>query len=81
MKLVRCGVCSNGWVPEILLATIEPPTNLPMLGRGHLVEARLCRQWRKTMGGELREEHASQVSRDLPFVEYVTYIYIYTFEA
>ena len=78
MKLVRCGVCSNGWVPEILLATIEPPTNLPMLGRGHLVEARLCRQWRKTMGGELREEHASQVSRDLPFVEYVTYIYIHS---
>ena len=26
MKLVRCGVCQNGWVPEILLATIEPPT-------------------------------------------------------
>lgn len=70
MKLVRCGVCKNGWVPEILLATIEPPLDLPMLGRGHLVEARLCRQWRQRVGGELREEHASQVSRDLPFVEY-----------
>jgi len=71
MKLVRCGVCSNGWVPEVLLATIEPPVDLPMLGRGHLVEARLCRQWRQRVGGELREEHAELVSRDLPFVEYV----------
>jgi len=40
MKLVPCLLCGKKWVPEILLATVEPPGSLPIRGSGIFVQAR-----------------------------------------
>jgi hypothetical protein len=54
------------WVPEILLATVEPPTNLPIRGSGVFVQARVCRSRPKSTA----ESDALAVSEALPFLEY-----------
>lgn len=41
MKLVPCLLCGKKWVPEILLATVEPPDNLPIRGSGVFVQVSL----------------------------------------
>lgn len=38
MKLVPCLLCGKKWVPEILLATVEPPDSLPIRGSGVFVQ-------------------------------------------
>ena len=39
MAISRCLLCKKNYVPEILLATIEPPLELKTIGEGRLVEA------------------------------------------
>uniref|UniRef100_H3HDG8 C2 domain-containing protein n=1 Tax=Phytophthora ramorum TaxID=164328 RepID=H3HDG8_PHYRM len=41
MRMVRCGVCGNKWVPEMMIASIEPPAGLAMMGKGTFIQARL----------------------------------------
>jgi hypothetical protein len=55
-------------VPELLLATVEPPLHLPSRGAGVLVQARVCRPhaWARRVGSR----NAELVSEQLPFVEY-----------
>ncbi len=67
MRLVPCLTCRRKWVPETILSTIEPPTNILVKGKGQLLEARVCRQ-RKAGGSG--ENEAVKISDVLPFVEY-----------
>ncbi|RLN89479.1 hypothetical protein BBJ28_00015112 [Nothophytophthora sp. Chile5] len=69
MRMVRCGVCGDKWVPEMLIASIEPPAGLAMMGKGTFVQARVCRQRRKGTG----DVNATIVSDALPFLEYELY--------
>lgn len=69
MRMVRCGICRNKWVPEMLLASIEPPSGLAVVGSGCFVQARVCRQRRKSTG----DANATIISDALPFVEYELY--------
>uniref|UniRef100_A0A4W3K680 C2 calcium dependent domain containing 5 n=1 Tax=Callorhinchus milii TaxID=7868 RepID=A0A4W3K680_CALMI len=52
--------------PNVLFATIEPPTETAITGKGCLIQARLCRQKKKTQG----EANATAISNLLPFMEY-----------
>jgi hypothetical protein len=69
MRMVRCGICGNKWVPEMLIASIEPPAGLAIMGKGTLIQARVCRQRRKATG----DINATIVSDALPFLEYELY--------
>ena len=40
MKLVPCLLCGKKWVPEVILATVEPPERLPVRGPGVFIQAR-----------------------------------------
>ncbi|CAH0562674.1 unnamed protein product [Brassicogethes aeneus] len=62
----KCGVCLKGKVPDILLSTIEPPDNLPIIGRGCFLESILCRPLKDLRG----ESTAKDISDGLPFLEY-----------
>ena len=67
MKLVPCLLCGKKWVPEVILATIEPPERLPIRGSGVFIQARVCRSRPKQPNGE---SDALAVSEVLPFLEY-----------
>ncbi|KAF1323858.1 putative ca2-dependent phospholipid-binding protein, partial [Globisporangium splendens] len=69
MRMVRCGICGNKWVPEMLIASIEPPSGLATMGKGTFIQARVCRQRRKGTG----DVNATIVSESLPFLEYELY--------
>jgi hypothetical protein len=69
MRMVRCGICGNKWVPEMLIASIEPPAGLAIMGKGAFIQARVCRQRRKGNG----DVNATIVSDALPFLEYELY--------
>lgn len=66
MKLVPCLLCGKKWVPEVILATMEPPARLPIRGTGVFIQARVCRSRPKATG----ESDALAVSEALPFLEY-----------
>jgi len=66
MKLVPCLLCGKKWVPEVILATMEPPDRLPIRGSGVFIQARVCRSRPKAVG----ESDALAVSEALPFLEY-----------
>jgi hypothetical protein len=66
MRLVPCASCKRKWVPETLLASVDPPASLQVRGCGQMLEARVCRI-RKAGSGE---GDAVKISEVLPFVEY-----------
>jgi C2 domain len=66
LKLVPCLICGKKWVPEVILATLEPPHNLPIRGPGVFIQAYVCRSRPKATG----EADALAVSEALPFLEY-----------
>ena len=66
LKLVPCLLCGKKWVPEVILATVEPPHHLPIRGSGVFIQARVCRSRPKAIG----ETDALAVSEALPFLEY-----------
>ena len=57
----------KGKVPDVLIATIEPPAGMAITGRGCLIQARLCRPKRDESRGD---QQAKEVSDGLPFLEY-----------
>ena len=57
----------KGKVPDVLIATIEPPFGVAITGRGCLIQARLCRVKRDESRGD---QQAKEVSDGLPFLEY-----------
>jgi C2 domain len=66
LKLVPCLICGKKWVPEVILATVEPSSNLPIRGSGVFIQAYVCRSRPKATG----ETDALAVSEALPFLEY-----------
>lgn len=66
IKLSRCGGCSRGKVPDILLTTVEPPLGLEIVGQGGLIQARVLKTKKDLKG----ENNAREVSEILPFIEY-----------
>jgi C2 domain len=66
LKLVPCLICGKKWVPEVILATVEPPDRLPIRGAGVFIQAHVCRSRPKAIG----ETDALAVSEALPFMEY-----------
>ncbi|KAI9332249.1 hypothetical protein BDR26DRAFT_921829 [Obelidium mucronatum] len=62
----RCGVCKKKFVPEVILSTIEPPSELETIGKPVLVEAHVCRIKKSRAG----ESHAVIVSESMPFAQY-----------
>eukprot|EP00092_Neocalanus_flemingeri_P010834 GFUD01011666.1.p1 GENE.GFUD01011666.1~~GFUD01011666.1.p1 ORF type:complete len:988 (+),score=330.13 GFUD01011666.1:124-3087(+) len=66
IKLVKCGQCGRGKVPDILLTTVEPPPMVEILGQGGLIQARVLRLKKDLKG----ENNAREVSDALPFMEY-----------
>ncbi|CAI5746879.1 unnamed protein product [Peronospora destructor] len=69
MRIIRCGVCGSKWVPEMMIASIEPPTGLAMMGKGAFIQAQVCRH-RRIGNGDV---NATIVSDALPFAEYELY--------
>ena len=66
MKSQYSLLCGKKWVPEVILATVEPPSRLPVRGSGVFIQARVCRARQKSTG----ENDALAVSEALPFLEY-----------
>jgi hypothetical protein len=66
MRIVPCIVCRRKWVPETILATIEPSPALAIRGTGQLLEAMVCRSRKAAVG----ETDAVRISELLPFVEF-----------
>ena len=61
-SLPKCAVCKKGKVPDVIFCTIEPPINLPNIGTGCLIQARVFRNKKDT--------RAKEISDSLPFLEY-----------
>ncbi|KAI9592149.1 hypothetical protein BDF19DRAFT_425641 [Syncephalis fuscata] len=66
MNYVKCGCCRKRFVPEILLTTVERPSELDIVGEGCFVQAHLCRAKKRKEG----ESNATIISEAMPFIEY-----------
>lgn len=66
VNLLKCAVCRQGKVPDLLLSTIEPPEGALITGRGCLIQAHVFRIKRDSRG----ELNAMEISNGLPFLEY-----------
>jgi uncharacterized protein YbjQ (UPF0145 family) len=62
----RCRCCGEGFVPNVLLASIEPPSSLPTTGPGIFIEARAVRRKPSTAKGV---NECIVLSEDLVFLE------------
>eukprot|EP01105_Mastigella_eilhardi_P017862 TRINITY_DN4116_c0_g1_i2.p1 TRINITY_DN4116_c0_g1~~TRINITY_DN4116_c0_g1_i2.p1 ORF type:complete len:696 (-),score=189.71 TRINITY_DN4116_c0_g1_i2:202-2151(-) len=62
----QCALCLVRQVPDVILSTTEPPSEVPVVGCGQFMEVRVCRTKQKSDG----ESAALQVSSMLPFLEY-----------
>uniref|UniRef100_A0A1Q3G2Q2 Putative ca2+-dependent phospholipid-binding protein n=1 Tax=Culex tarsalis TaxID=7177 RepID=A0A1Q3G2Q2_CULTA len=65
VNMMKCAICRNGNVPDVLLCTIEIPEGLQVNGRGILIQAHACRSKRDLKG----ESNAKEMSDALPFLE------------
>ena len=65
-SLLNCRICKKAKVSDVLFMTIEPPNNIPIVGRGCLIQARVCRNKRDSKG----EQCAKELSDSLPFLEH-----------
>ncbi|XP_069819935.1 C2 domain-containing protein 5 isoform X2 [Dendropsophus ebraccatus] len=64
--LTFCYSCRKQKVPDVLFTTIDLPTDTPVVGKGCLIQARLCRLKKKAQA----EANATSISNLLPFMEY-----------
>ncbi|XP_063302736.1 C2 domain-containing protein 5 isoform X6 [Pelobates fuscus] len=64
--LTFCYSCHKYKVPDVLFTTIDLPTDAPVIGKGCLIQARLCRLKKKAQA----EANATAISNLLPFMEY-----------
>ncbi|CAG9760324.1 unnamed protein product [Ceutorhynchus assimilis] len=65
-KVSKCPICLKGKVPEVLIATIEPPESIPSIGKGCFIESHVSRPLKDLRG----EMIAKEISDGLPFLEY-----------
>uniref|UniRef100_A0A182R520 C2 domain-containing protein n=1 Tax=Anopheles funestus TaxID=62324 RepID=A0A182R520_ANOFN len=66
INAVKCSMCKNGIVPDVLITTIEIPDGVPVSGRGSLIQAQTIRLKRDLKG----EANGKEISDALPFLEY-----------
>ncbi|XP_074860854.1 C2 domain-containing protein 5 isoform X13 [Carettochelys insculpta] len=64
--LTYCYNCRKQKVPDVLFTTIDLPTEAMVIGKGCLIQARLCRLKKKAQA----EANATSISNLLPFMEY-----------
>ncbi|XP_060240434.1 C2 domain-containing protein 5 isoform X20 [Meriones unguiculatus] len=64
--LTHCCNCRRQRVPDALFTTIDLPTDALVVGKGCLIQARLCRLKKKAQA----EANATAISNLLPFMEY-----------
>ncbi|XP_051011519.1 C2 domain-containing protein 5 isoform X15 [Acomys russatus] len=64
--LTYCCHCRKQKVPDVLFTTIDLPADAVVVGKGCLIQARLCRLKKKAQA----EANATAVSNLLPFMEY-----------
>ncbi|XP_021114764.1 C2 domain-containing protein 5 isoform X4 [Heterocephalus glaber] len=64
--LTYCYNCRKQKVPDVLFTTIDLPTDAAVVGKGCLIQARLCRLKKKAQA----EANATAISNLLPFMEY-----------
>ncbi|XP_068962947.1 C2 domain-containing protein 5 isoform X15 [Petaurus breviceps papuanus] len=64
--LTYCYSCRKQKVPDVLFTTIDLPTDATVIGKGCLIQARLCRLKKKAQA----EANATAISNLLPFMEY-----------
>ncbi|XP_039767178.1 C2 domain-containing protein 5 isoform X10 [Ornithorhynchus anatinus] len=64
--LTYCYGCRRQKVPDVLFATIDLPADATVVGKGCLIQARLCRLKKKAQA----EANATVISNLLPFMEY-----------
>ncbi|XP_023574677.1 C2 domain-containing protein 5 isoform X2 [Octodon degus] len=64
--LTYCYNCRKQKVPDVLFTTIDLPTDAMVIGKGCLIQARLCRLKKKAQA----EANATAISNLLPFMEY-----------
>ncbi|XP_064599644.1 C2 domain-containing protein 5-like isoform X2 [Liolophura sinensis] len=66
VNLTMCAICRKKKVPDVLFNTINPPPELQVMGKGCLIQARICRDKKDAKG----EANAREISDILPFMEY-----------
>ncbi|XP_059742423.1 C2 domain-containing protein 5 isoform X16 [Bos indicus] len=64
--LTYCNNCRKQKVPDVLFTTIDLPVDATVIGKGCLIQARLCRLKKKAQA----EANATAISNLLPFMEY-----------
>ncbi|CAI9166347.1 unnamed protein product [Rangifer tarandus platyrhynchus] len=64
--LTYCSNCRKQKVPDVLFTTIDLPVDATVIGKGCLIQARLCRLKKKAQA----EANATAISNLLPFMEY-----------
>ncbi|XP_035167304.1 C2 domain-containing protein 5 isoform X13 [Oxyura jamaicensis] len=64
--LTYCYNCRKQKVPDVLFTTIDLPIEAAVIGKGCLIQARLCRLKKKAQA----EANATSISNLLPFMEY-----------
>ncbi|XP_024903148.1 C2 domain-containing protein 5 isoform X2 [Pteropus alecto] len=64
--LTYCYNCRKQKVPDVLFTTIDLPADATVIGKGCLIQARLCRLKKKAQA----EANATAISNLLPFMEY-----------
>ncbi|XP_032654245.1 C2 domain-containing protein 5 isoform X22 [Chelonoidis abingdonii] len=64
--LIYCYNCRKQKVPDVLFTTIDLPAEAMVIGKGCLIQARLCRLKKKAQA----EANATSISNLLPFMEY-----------
>ncbi|XP_056370735.1 C2 domain-containing protein 5 isoform X9 [Oenanthe melanoleuca] len=64
--LTYCYNCRKQKVPDVLFTTIDLPIEAVVVGKGCLIQARLCRLKKKAQA----EANATSISNLLPFMEY-----------
>ncbi|XP_074793761.1 C2 domain-containing protein 5 isoform X8 [Natator depressus] len=64
--LTYCYNCRKQKVPDVLFTTIDLPAEAMVIGKGCLIQARLCRLKKKAQA----EANATSISNLLPFMEY-----------
>nr|XP_048682720.1 C2 domain-containing protein 5 isoform X17 [Caretta caretta] len=64
--LTYCYNCRKQKVPDVLFTTVDLPAEAMVIGKGCLIQARLCRLKKKAQA----EANATSISNLLPFMEY-----------
>jgi len=66
MDLYKCNECNKDYVPELIIATIDPPDDLSTYGVPKFIQARIVKN-KKFLRGE---KHANAVGDKILFIDY-----------